>query len=167
METQDEVASAGFSEVAECQSQGVVASGGFAAEPGSAQASVQWGFQAVVASEGFVAEAIPPAAQAIVASSDAAGASHKRLLKKTDTRNIPDLVRVVSGISARLSSTKLTTTTGAVGAAEDRSLLRKGSMTLPGGRRLEFIEQGHPNGAPVIFLHSLITDVGLSRRAAR
>lgn len=91
----------------------------------------------------------------------------KRLLKKTDTRKIPDLVRVVSGISARLNSTKLTTTTGAGSEAEDRSLLRKGSMTLPGGRRLEFIEQGHPNGAPVIFLHSLITDVGLSRRAAR
>ncbi|MCK0129264.1 alpha/beta fold hydrolase [Erythrobacter sp. F6033] len=91
----------------------------------------------------------------------------KNLLKKTDTRNISDLVGILSGISARLGGVRRDGLGLPQDGTEDGSLLRKGSMTLADGRRFEFFEQGHPNGFPVMFLHSLITDVGLSRSAAR
>lgn len=90
----------------------------------------------------------------------------KSLLRKTDVRGIPDLVRVFSNISARLAVSE-SAAPGSPGQVDGQSMLRYGRMTLADGRQLEYLEQGHPNGSPVLFLHSLITDVGLSRTATR
>ena len=85
----------------------------------------------------------------------------KTLLKKTDTNSVPAMVRVLAGISARLGRVSERS------SPEDGKMLRKGSMTLADGRVLEILEQGHPRGYPVIWLHSLITDMGLTAQAAR
>ncbi|MEE4211971.1 MAG: alpha/beta hydrolase [Parvularcula sp.] len=76
------------------------------------------------------------------------------------------MVRKFSTLSARIA-VREPGLASLIDHAPDQAMLRYGSMTLPDGRRLEFLEQGHPKGQPVILVHSLITDVGLSSSATR
>jgi len=91
----------------------------------------------------------------------------KQVLQKTDSRNISDMVRIFTGISARFESVRPNEQQAMVQKRRSDGLLRKGGFTLSDGRFMEYLEQGHPNGRPVLLIHSLITDVGLSQDCAK
>ncbi len=77
----------------------------------------------------------------------------KRLLKKTHARGIPDLVRMLCGFAANF---------GAELARQDASTdasSRWCSCTLSDGRRMSYLEQGDPNGTPVLFIHNMLYGV--------
>ncbi len=92
----------------------------------------------------------------------------RSILAKTETHSQSELVRVVLG----LMDVAQMPTGGAVPLPRSHGLQAVPFQSLrgPDGRRLEFIEFGHPGGAPVLYMH---LDYGLIRwpasaeRAAR
>ena len=90
----------------------------------------------------------------------------KHLLSKTDSRDIANLVRKFTKLTAkfnavtrqseRLVSTKL-----------NENLIRIYNVILPDGRFMEYVEQGHPHGIPILQMHSVTNGVVLTNDAAQ
>lgn len=91
----------------------------------------------------------------------------QNILKKTETRTISEMVTIVTGMSAKFSTMKSQTETIIARQKEKYGILRPAGITLSDGRYLQYFEQGHPNGIPVILLHSLLHDVCLSQASAK
>ena len=90
----------------------------------------------------------------------------KRILSKTESRDISDLVRKVLSLSARFNSV-LSQTRLISQSKIENSLTRRYSFILPDGRFMEYVEQGHPNGYPVLQWHSVTNGVVLTDSAAQ
>ena len=90
----------------------------------------------------------------------------KHLIDKTDSKDIPDVVRKICNMSTRFSAV-----TSQIKRAENsfqtESYAKVGSLTLRDGRFMEYIEQGHPHGRPVIHIHSLMNGPKQSDAAAQ
>ncbi len=87
----------------------------------------------------------------------------KSIKHKMGVRDIPDLVRTVSEFSAGVidldAARAPARTNGAVSGGEVRF------MTLRCGRRLDYMSQGDPGGAPVILFHNIPYGTELPRAA--
>lgn len=79
----------------------------------------------------------------------------KHLIDKMDCKDIPDVVRKICNMSTRFSAV-----TSQIERTEKsfntESYAKTGSLTLRDGRFMEYHEQGHPKGRPVIHIHSLM-----------
>ena len=89
----------------------------------------------------------------------------RAILRKSGLHSMLALTRQVNGFVAhQLLSTAMKRKQD--GAASQASLLRRRhEMVLSDGRRLSFLEQGAPDGRPVLFLHSLVNGVQLTNSA--
>lgn len=78
----------------------------------------------------------------------------KTIKSKTSVPDIPALVRLMYGFNAGALAP---TTSRSNSAARHRSgpLRLRQQVTLPGGRKLEYLEQGAPDGEPVLLFHNL------------
>lgn len=89
----------------------------------------------------------------------------KMIKQKTNSRDIPAMVRLLCGfsagilISSQLSSEELPTpgNSGTINAPRQ--------MTLRDGRRMGYLEQGDPQGKPVIMIHNMPYGVELPANA--
>ena len=90
----------------------------------------------------------------------------KHLIDKMACKDIPDVVRKICNMSTRFSAV-----TSQIKRTENsftqESFAKLGSLTLRDGRFMEYIEQGHPNGRPVIHIHSLMNGPKQSGAAAQ
>lgn len=86
----------------------------------------------------------------------------RSILAKTETHGQPELMRVILGLMdvALVPGARTTEATAAPGLAP----LPVQGLTISGGRRLEWIEFGAPDGLPVVYMH---LDYGLVRWPAR
>ena len=90
----------------------------------------------------------------------------KHIREKLDCSNTPDLVRKICNMSTRYSSVT-SQVSRAVKSFASEDLARTGSLTLRDGRFMEYSEQGHPNGRPVLHIHSLMNGPKQSGLAAQ
>lgn len=90
----------------------------------------------------------------------------KQLLSKSESRDIPDLVRKVSSLSSRYNAVTQQSYRFAQGNLGDSST-RYFNLILPDGRFMEFIEQGHPHGIPILQVHSVTSSIKLTNDAIR
>ncbi|MEH6661446.1 MAG: alpha/beta fold hydrolase [Parasphingorhabdus sp.] len=89
----------------------------------------------------------------------------KSIKKKTNARDVPAIVRLLCGFSAgMLTSSQLARTSGTV--AEEATPPRSSAeMILSDGRKMSYLEQGSPDGIPVIMLHNMPYGVELPQNA--
>ena len=90
----------------------------------------------------------------------------KNILAKTDARSIPDMVRTLSIMSSKFFAVESQLARAEANSAH-MPLARSGHMVLPDGRVLSYIEQGHPNGAPVINIHSAVSGAHITPSSAK
>jgi pimeloyl-ACP methyl ester carboxylesterase/DNA-binding CsgD family transcriptional regulator len=90
----------------------------------------------------------------------------KNILSKTDARGIPDMVRTLSVMSSKFFAVE-SQLTRAESSSSNKPLARSGFMSLPDGRILSYIEQGHPNGIPVINIHSAVSGAHITPASAQ
>ncbi|WP_164088940.1 alpha/beta fold hydrolase [Sphingorhabdus sp. YGSMI21] len=89
----------------------------------------------------------------------------KSIKKKTNARDVPAIVRLLCGFSAgMLTSSQLARTSGTV-AEEARPPRSSAEMILSDGRKMSYLEQGSPDGIPVIMLHNMPYGVELPQNA--
>lgn len=90
----------------------------------------------------------------------------KHLLSKTDSRDIANLVRKFTNLSAKFNAvTRQSERLAITKMAEN--LIRVYNVILPDGRFMEYVEQGHPHGIPVLQMHSVTNGVVLTNDAAQ
>lgn len=90
----------------------------------------------------------------------------KQLLSKSESRDIPDLVRKISSLSSRYNAVTQQSYRFAQENLGDSST-RYFNLIMPDGRFMEFIEQGHPHGIPILQVHSVTSSVKLTNDAIR
>jgi len=90
----------------------------------------------------------------------------KYIREKMDCNNVPDLVRKICNMSTRYSSVTSQVSRAVKSFAAD-DLSRVGNLTLRDGRFMEYTEQGHPHGRPVLHIHSLMNGPKQSGLAAQ
>ncbi|MDJ0921738.1 MAG: alpha/beta hydrolase [Henriciella sp.] len=78
----------------------------------------------------------------------------KKILRKLDANNIPDLVRILCGFAASYRSERFQGQRPL--GTRPSSSSRTAAITLPDGRKLAFVEHGAPNGQPVLFFHNML-----------
>lgn len=90
----------------------------------------------------------------------------KQILSKTSSRDLSNLVRNILSYSATFK-----TATSQIRRVNETILrqkhIRTYSLILPDGRYMEYIEQGHPNGRPVLLFHCIVRGVRLTEAACR
>lgn len=79
----------------------------------------------------------------------------KTIKTKTNSRDIPALVRLVCGFSAGILISSQLEAPAPVIASPTGPLKVLRDITLRDGRRLSFMEQGHPDGEPVLIVHNM------------
>lgn len=79
----------------------------------------------------------------------------KYLIDKTNCSDITDLVRSICNMSARFSAATSQVKRSESSFARD-NYAKIGSLTLRDGRFMQYAEQGHPQGRPVLHIHSLM-----------
>ena len=89
------------------------------------------------------------------------------VLKKTESRTIPEMVKTLTGMSVKYSTLKSQKDMITARQTQNESLLRPAGLTLNDGRYFQYFEQGHPNGLPVILFPFPMYDVGLSQASAK
>ena len=90
----------------------------------------------------------------------------KQILSKTNTRDIAKLVHLILSLGGKFNS--VTQQTARFETAEkNQNLIRIYNLILPDGRFLEYMEQGHPKGMPVLQMHSSTNGVRLTDSAAK
>jgi len=89
----------------------------------------------------------------------------KALQRKMHAKGIADIVRLVCGFAAGIAASYQASDKIPAASDPDRHLRREASMTLQDGRHLEYLEQGAPNGTPVLFLHSMLYGVRFTASA--
>ena len=90
----------------------------------------------------------------------------KYIRDKMDCGDIPDIVRKFCNMSARYSAVT-SQLIRSESSLIQKSFAKIGSLTLRDGRYMEYVEQGHPNGRPVLHMHSLMNGPKQSGRDAR
>ena len=78
----------------------------------------------------------------------------KSVRRKTGTRSIADLARVVSLMLAQSRTVAAQIARVGPDAASDAATTRRHVVTLRDGRRMAVVEQGHPKGRPVLIHHT-------------
>ncbi|PHR92687.1 MAG: hypothetical protein COA69_07610 [Robiginitomaculum sp.] len=90
----------------------------------------------------------------------------KAIKRKTNSRDIPSIVRLVCGFSAGiLTSSQLSPLEGIHGNQPTPLKIQK-QITLRDGRNMSYLEQGDPDGAPVLLLHTIPYGAELIKGAA-
>ena len=89
------------------------------------------------------------------------------VLTKTDCKTAPEMVKTITGMSSKFQTVQFETQALRKEEIGNQNTLRPAGFTSGGGRYFRYFEQGHPNGKPVIFIPSLMYDVGLSSSAAK
>ena len=90
----------------------------------------------------------------------------KQILAKTGSRDIADLVRLMLSLGGKFNS--VTSQTHRFEKAQsNNNLMRIYNLILPDGRYLEYIEQGHPNGHPVLHIHCITKGIRLTSEGAK
>lgn len=79
----------------------------------------------------------------------------KSAIEKSGAKSSTDLVRSLCGLAARLNYLGLKLGKENLSLTENK-FVSVNKLTLRDGRVLEFIDQGDPNGRPVIYLHSYL-----------
>ena len=90
----------------------------------------------------------------------------KHIREKMDCNNTPDVVRKICNMSTRYSSVTSQVNRAVKSFAAD-DLARVSNLTLRDGRFMEYTEQGHPHGRPVLHIHSLMNGPKQSGLAAQ
>lgn len=89
----------------------------------------------------------------------------KAIKRKTHTRDVPSIVRLVCGFSAGiLTSSHLSLNRGTT--TETTTLKTHQHIILRDGRTLHYLEQGDPDGTPVLMLHTIPYGVELMQEAS-
>ena len=90
----------------------------------------------------------------------------KNILSKTQSRDIAQLVNLFLSLGGKFQSA-----TSQAARFEkiqsDQNLTRIYNVILPDGRYMEYVEQGHPKGKPVLQMHSVTSGVRLTDGAAK
>lgn len=89
----------------------------------------------------------------------------KQIRSKTQTRSVVDLVRLIGGMSTKMSSVTRQVSRAEELRIQKHGMVRRNFINLRDGRRYEYIEQGHPNGIPVLNIHSLLSSGRLTPSA--
>lgn len=84
----------------------------------------------------------------------------KTIKNKTSVRDLPGLVRLLCGFTATLVAQA-----GQNGGSGQVFYKVRRQVTLPDGRRLDYLEQGAPDGRPVLLFHNLPYGAELSEAA--
>lgn len=79
----------------------------------------------------------------------------KVIKQKTSVRDIPALVRLLCGFSAGVLAPTAGRAEASVVRLRSTPLKAHREITLHDGRRLEYLEQGHAEGRPVLLFHNL------------
>ena len=90
----------------------------------------------------------------------------KKILTKTDSSGVADMVRTLSIMSSKFFAVESQLARAEIKQG-NKSLARSGFMTLPDGRILSYIEQGHPTGTPVINIHSAASGAHITPASAQ
>ena len=90
----------------------------------------------------------------------------KHLLSKTESRDIADMVRKLTGLSAKFNAVTKQSERLAI-TKMNADIIRTYSVILPDGRFMEYIEQGDPRGIPILQMHSVTNGVVLTNDAAQ
>ena len=78
----------------------------------------------------------------------------RHILAKLDVANTTEAVRLLMSFSATIKTARAISSQAPAMKEIDR-WQRRHSMTLSDGRRLSWVEQGDPNGRPVLFFHHM------------
>jgi len=79
----------------------------------------------------------------------------KSLKKKTNTRDIPAIVRLLSGFAIGMQISSQLAPQAYEVPPEKIAPLATRHITVRDGRKLTYLEQGNPDGAPVVMLHNM------------
>lgn len=89
----------------------------------------------------------------------------KSIKKKTNSRDIPAIVRLLCGFAAGMAtSSQLARAIGSV--LKDATPFKSSAeIILTDGRKMSYVEQGNPDGIPVIMIHNMPYGVELPQNA--
>lgn len=79
----------------------------------------------------------------------------KEIKSKTHSRDVPSIVRLVCGFSAGVLTSSHLSTSVETNPQKTRPLSTHRHITLRDGRALHYLEQGDPEGVPVLMLHTI------------
>lgn len=91
----------------------------------------------------------------------------KMIKNKTGCRNIPDIVRLVCGFSASMFISSQVSSVADSYTHMISSAKRMSTLVLRDGRRMAYLEQGAPDGTPVIFIHNMMFGAELTDEGAQ
>jgi len=99
-------------------------------------------------------------------SEDTVRTQIKSILSKTESRDIAQLVNLFLSLGGKYQSVS-SQAARFEKVHSDQNLTRIYNIILPDGRYMEFVEQGHPKGKPVLQMHSVTNGVKLTDGAAK
>ena len=90
----------------------------------------------------------------------------KHAVEKTGANNQADMIRILGAMAGQYVNVESHLSDAEAKLSKD-AMVRYGSMTLRDGRHFEYLEQGHPNGRPVLHIHSMMNGPRQSDEFAR
>ncbi len=90
----------------------------------------------------------------------------KMIKRKTDCRDIPDIVRLVYGFSTGLFVSSQVSKSLPAYMQERSAFKKESSTTLRDGRKMSYIEQGDTQGTPAVFIHDMLYGAELLDKTA-
>lgn len=91
----------------------------------------------------------------------------KRIKKKTNSRDIPAIVRLVCGFSAGILVSSQISNPVAAENRDSSPLKSYKQLVLRDGRQMSYMEQGDPEGIPVLMIHNMPYGVELPELAIK
>lgn len=91
----------------------------------------------------------------------------KVIKSKTQSRDVPSIVRLVCGFSAGILTSSHLSRTGKIETQKTTPLKLHQQITLRDGRALHYLEQGDPEGIPVLMLHTIPFGAELMQEASK
>lgn len=94
--------------------------------------------------------------------------SQIRIVKnKTQTRNIGEIIRLVCGLTTGLFVSTQVDGLGETEIKDSKNFKRRQSLTLSNDRTMSYLDQGDPDGTPVILIHNMLYGSELPDNAAK
>jgi len=90
----------------------------------------------------------------------------KMIKRKTDCRDIPDIVRLVYGFSTGLFVSSQVSKSLPAYMQQCSAFKKESSITLRDGRKMFYIEQGDMQGTPAVFIHDMLYGAELLDKTA-
>ncbi|PHR61274.1 MAG: hypothetical protein COA43_04670 [Robiginitomaculum sp.] len=90
----------------------------------------------------------------------------KAIKRKTNSRDLSSIVRLVCGFSAGILTSSQLSTSGRENTEQAPQLKIQKQITLSDGRKMSYLEQGDPEGIPVLLLHTIPYGAELIKGAA-